>query len=316
MSFVYGTSSTLTSGTKTTSGQSIGEGSAAVPVTAAIIGLTAGTTYYFEVVATSAGGTTDGSILSFTTPTQTPTPTPAPTATTQAATAITSTGATLNASVNPQGSATTVSFVYGTSSTLSSGTKTTSGQSIGSGSAAVPVTAALTGLTAGTIYYYEVVATNARGTTDGSILSFSTPTPTPTPTPTSTVVIGEQPVFRRKSNKKGRPTGKATLSQFVIDFDIALNPAGADNAANYELDAFATKKVGKKKQMVLEPISNFTVSYLAASDAVEISLGSHETFPSGGQITVLGNLTTVSGGTLTGNAVYTISKGGKGLAPD
>ena len=41
-----------------------------------------------------------------------------PTATTQAATAITATTATLNASVNPEGSATTVTFVYGTDSTL------------------------------------------------------------------------------------------------------------------------------------------------------------------------------------------------------
>ena len=57
------------------------------------------------------------------------------------------------------------------------------------------------------------------------------------------------------------------------------------------------------------------VSYVAASDAVEITLGAKETFPTGGQLTVLGGLTTASGGTLSGNAVFTISKGGKSIGP-
>ena len=48
-----------------------------------------------------------------------------PAATTEAATSVTGTAATLNASVNPEGSTTTVSFVYGTDSTLTTGTTTT-----------------------------------------------------------------------------------------------------------------------------------------------------------------------------------------------
>ena len=65
----------------------------------------------------------------------------------------------------------------------------------------------------------------------------------------------------------------------------------------------------------MHPITKFTVSYLAASDAVEIALGAKETFPTGGQITVLGGLTTASGGMLSGTAVFTISKGGKSIGP-
>ena len=245
----------------------------------------------------------------------TPTPTPTPVATTGSATGVTSTVATVNADVNPEGSATTVSFVYGTSSTLASGTTTTAGQSIGNGSAAVSVTAALTGLTAGATYYYEVVATSSEGTTDGSILSFATPAPTPTPTPastpTSTVIIGEQPVFLRKLNKKGKPTGKAILGGFTLDLGIPLNAAAAANAANYQVDTITTKKVKKKKETILHPITKFTVSYLAASDAVEITLGANASFPTGGQITVSAGLTTASGGTLSGAAVFTVAKGGK-----
>ncbi len=44
-------------------------GTSPVAVSAALTGLTPGTTYYERVVATSAGGTTEGSILGFTTPT-------------------------------------------------------------------------------------------------------------------------------------------------------------------------------------------------------------------------------------------------------
>ena len=112
---------------------SAGSGTIAVSETAALTGLTPSTTYYFEVQATNAGGTTDGAILHFTTSAAVGT---APAATTLAATSITSTGATLNASVNPEGSATNYSFVYGTNATLSSGTTTTIAQSAGSGTSA------------------------------------------------------------------------------------------------------------------------------------------------------------------------------------
>jgi MBG domain/Bacterial Ig-like domain (group 3)/Right handed beta helix region len=248
------------------------------------------------------------------------TPNPTPLATTQLATAITITGATLGASVDPQGSATTVSFVYGASSTLSSGTRTTSEQSIGDGSAGVSVTAALTGLTAGTTYYYEVVATSAGGTTDGPILSFTTPsttpTPTPTPTPTMTVITSQQPVFTRKLNKKGKPVGKPILSGFTLDFGVALNAGSAQNRANYVVDTVTTKTVKHKKQTILHPIANFAVSYVAASDSVNISFPVSETFPTGGQVTVSSRLATAAGGTLTGPAVFTIAKGGKQISPE
>ena len=127
--FVYGTDSTLTTGTSTTTAEAIGDGTSDTPATAALTGLKPGTTYYVEVVATSDGGTTTGTILSFATLAP-------PVATTQAATCVTGTAATLNGSVNPEGVATTVSFVYGTDSTLTTGSTTTTPQAIGSGTTA------------------------------------------------------------------------------------------------------------------------------------------------------------------------------------
>jgi hypothetical protein len=98
-----------------------------------------------------------------------------PSPTTEPATSVTSTTATLNASVNPEGCETSAWFVYSsTDPTLASGTVTTSVQDIGEGTDSVPVSADLTGLAPDTTYYYAVVAANAGGTTDGTILSFTT----------------------------------------------------------------------------------------------------------------------------------------------
>jgi subtilase family serine protease len=97
----------------------------------------------------------------------------APTATTGSASAVTFGAATLAGTVNPNGADTHVWFLWGTSSTLSGAAQTTV-QDIGFGATASPVTANLAGLSAGTKYYFEVVARNATGTTDGVINSFTT----------------------------------------------------------------------------------------------------------------------------------------------
>ena len=81
------------------------------------------------------------------------------------------------------------------------------------------------------------------------------------------------------------------------------------------MDTLTTKRVKKKNETILHPFTKFTVSYVAASDEIEIKLGAKQTFGAGGQLTVLGGLTTASGGTLTGPAVFTISKGGKSIIP-
>ncbi len=73
------------------------------------------------------------------------------------------TSATLNALVNPQGFSTSYYFSYGTDpANLAINTST---KDAGSGSFNVSISEDISGLTANTIYYYKVTATNVNGTT-------------------------------------------------------------------------------------------------------------------------------------------------------
>lgn len=141
------------------------------------------------------------------------------------------------------------------------------------------------------------------------------PTPTPAPLPTTAAVIGEQPIFAHKSNRKGKSSGKQALSGLSLNFGIPLDPGAAANAGNYQIGSFMIKKGKKKTQMILQPIEGFEVSYLPTSEIVQITFGTNQTFANGGQITILGGLTTASGGGLTGIAKFTISKGGRSVTP-
>lgn len=90
------------------------------------------------------------------------------------ATGITPTSATFHGTVNPGAQATTYYFEYGTATTYGT---TTAVASAGSGTADVPVSAAISSLAPATRYHYRLVATNASGTTLGADVSFATPRP-------------------------------------------------------------------------------------------------------------------------------------------
>ena len=103
----------------------------------------------------------------------------------QVASGVTSSGATLNGSVNPEGTDTVAYFEYGTSPSFGS---TTAQQDLGSGSSAVPFGIGLSGLQPGTTYYYELVTVSNGLTSTYAVQSFTTsgsaPTPVATDTPT------------------------------------------------------------------------------------------------------------------------------------
>ncbi len=96
-----------------------------------------------------------------------------PTVVTNAASAPSQTSATLNATVDPNGSQVSeCEFEYGT--TVSYGSTAPCSVGPGSGSSPVAVTASIGGLSENTTYHFRAVARNAGGTSHGSDETFST----------------------------------------------------------------------------------------------------------------------------------------------
>jgi hypothetical protein len=159
--FEYGTSTSY--GSKTPK-QDAGAGTSAVPVSASISGLQGSRTYHYRLVASSAGGTSTGADVTFSTGS-------APGVATTAASSIAATSARLNGTVNPNGQSTSWYFEYGSSTAY--GLKTPS-HSAGSGTKAVGESASVGSLLAGTTYHFRLVATNGSGTSYGTDVSFVT----------------------------------------------------------------------------------------------------------------------------------------------
>jgi hypothetical protein len=195
--FEYGTS---TSYGRRTSSRSAGSGTSNVQVSAALTGLTAGTTHHYRLVATNGGGTTRGADGIFTTSTS-------PVAATGSATSVTINSATLNGSVDPNGRATNWYFEYGTSTSY--GTRTPS-RSAGSGTTAVSVSAAVSSLAPGRLNHYRLVASSDAGTSRGRDRTFSTAGPPTTVTGSASSVTQST----ARLNGSVSPNGLATTWYF------------------------------------------------------------------------------------------------------
>jgi hypothetical protein len=102
-----------------------------------------------------------------------PPPPPPPVAVTQAASGVTATGATLNGTVNPEGSATTWHYEYGKTTAYGTVAPVPDGPA-GSGTAAVPEPQPVTGLAKNTTYHYRLTAASGAGSSHGADMTFKT----------------------------------------------------------------------------------------------------------------------------------------------
>ncbi len=130
-----------------------------------------GSTYYWQVHARASAPYLPGywSVASFSTSSGVQ----PPVVNTGAAASVTTTSATLTGTVNPNGLDTHSYFLFGTSSVLSGAIQTPS-QDLGSGNTSSGLDANISGLTAGTQYYFQLVGSNNSGTSKGAINTFTT----------------------------------------------------------------------------------------------------------------------------------------------
>ncbi len=152
-----------------------GSGSSPVEVSATATELAPSTAYHFRILAANPGGTSAGPDMVFTTAAA------PPTVATGVASSVSQSTATLNATVDPNGSQVTeCQFEYGISSSYEASVPCASLP--GSGSKPVAVSAALAGLNETTTYHCRVVATNALGTSYGADRQLTTTPNAPTVT--------------------------------------------------------------------------------------------------------------------------------------
>lgn len=100
-----------------------------------------------------------------------------PTVTTGVAAPVGGTSATLNGTVDPGGAAASYQFEYGLDTTYGTSTSVTSA---GSGSSAVPATAAISGLMPNETYHYRIIGTNTGGSITGEDQTLHTNSVAPT----------------------------------------------------------------------------------------------------------------------------------------
>ncbi len=153
-------------------GTDIGESNSAQNAEATLSGLSATSTYHFRVVAINSAGTTDGPDQTFTTATP-----QAPAVESETAVNVSSSKATLQASVNSESADTHYYFEYGPTAAYGTQVPAPPGTDIGESNSAQNAEAAISGLSASTTYHFRVVAVNSLGTTDGADQTFTTAPP-------------------------------------------------------------------------------------------------------------------------------------------
>ena len=140
---------------------------------AEISGLTAGATYHYRVVASnSVGGPVDGPDQTFTAVSAASFEDAQETEAIYAD-KVTSSAATLHAEVNPLGDATTYHFEYGPTEAYGTSIPVPDGN-LGAGNRPVAVSQSISGLAAGTVFHFRVVATNVHGTVMSKDSTFKT----------------------------------------------------------------------------------------------------------------------------------------------
>ncbi|MEI6899657.1 MAG: hypothetical protein WCL00_07255, partial [Bacteroidota bacterium] len=148
-------------------------GNTVTNVTAALSGLLPGNTYHYRINGVNAGGTVNGSDMTFLTPAA------LPVITTTNPTLVGNTTATLNGTANASGATTTLIFDYGI--TIAYGSTIAGTPGTVSGNTTTNITANLSGLIMSQLYHYRLRGSNSVGSVNGIDMTFTTGCLVPSP---------------------------------------------------------------------------------------------------------------------------------------
>ncbi len=183
---------------------------------------------------------------------------------------VTDTDATINGSVNPNGINTSAFLRYASRVDMGDAVQSPV-VAAGDGTSDVPLTSAVTGLTPGTRYYYQVVATTAFGQQMSGVRSFVTTGTAPSTT------IRFASYASTISESVGVATVKVVLSspsptQFTVPFSIS---GTATVATDYTLPVPMSVSfgVGQSVANIAIPIVNDNVAEVLQSKTIIVTLG-------------------------------------------
>lgn len=191
--------------------------------------------------------------------------------------------------VNPNGTATSYYFQYGSSTSYGSSTPATSA---GSGTADAPVSANLTGLASSTTYHYRLVAVSSAGTTDGADETFKTTTPPAVTTGAPSRISRSSAGLSGVLNPEGQPTTYYFRYGTTTAYGLQSSPQSAGSG---------TGPVGVHAD-IYGLTADTTYHYqLVAQNAGGTSYGTDQTLTTGSsQAVVLGHEGFVSPGHVVG----------------
>jgi virginiamycin B lyase len=160
----------------------------------------------------------------------------------------------------------------------------------------------------------DTLTAMASGVNSATTSSFTVNNPPPPPPPTP--VISSTSVLYTQPTRKGRPLGKPYLSGYQFNFSVAMNPNTAGNAGDYKVGTYVPVTVrshGKRIRILqLQSVGISSVTFNPTTpNTVRLTLSGKQTFPHGGQITLLAGINSAAGVSLGSNAVFNVAPTGR-----
>jgi hypothetical protein len=159
---------------------------------------------------------------------------------TGAASGISTSAATLNGTVNPNGASVNVSFQYGTTTAYG---QSTPAQKLAPSNVATPFAAVLSGLPAGTAIHYRAVAVSDFGTFAGADQTLTT---TPLPPPAGHATVGHAKVSGTTASMRIACTGAAGAQ-----CKLGLSLTVTETFKGHKLIAITARDGGRRRHKVL-----------------------------------------------------------------